>query len=70
MKYRVAVSWIMVEEVDIFAKSLEEAISIVNNDEGVIIDTSKDGSYLDDSFEVNQEVTEELNHVKDIGGTK
>ena len=66
MKYRIAVSWTMVHEVDIYAKSLKEAIEIVNRDEGVIIDTSKDGSYLDDSFEVNEQVTEELNNVENL----
>ena len=62
MKYRIAVSWTMVHEVEIYANSLEEAIKIVNEDDGTIINTDKDGCYLDDSFEVNEEVTKELNN--------
>lgn len=64
MEYTIAVSWTMVAEVKVRAKSLNEAIKLVDEDDGTIVNTSTDGNYLDDSFEVNREVTEELNNEK------
>ncbi len=56
-KYKVSVEWMMVAFIEVEASSIEEAISIVENEDGSL----PEGSYLDDSFQVNKEVTIELN---------
>ena len=53
--YKVFVEWIMVGEYDIEASSLEEAIDIANDQD------LPDGEYLSDSFEVNEELTRDMN---------
>lgn len=56
-KYKVAVEWMMTSFIEVEASSIEEAISIVENEDGSL----PEGDYLDDSFEVNRQVTIEIN---------
>lgn len=56
-KYKVSVEWIMFTTLEVEASSMEEAISIVENEDGSL----PDGDYLDDSFQVNTQITKELN---------
>ncbi len=56
-KYKVSVEWVMVAFIEVEASSMEEAISIVENED----ESLPEGDYLDDSFQVNKEVTIELN---------
>jgi hypothetical protein len=56
-KYTVAVEWIMWTDVDVEAESLDEAIRLVE----AMPDLPKNGEYLDSSFKVNREITEENN---------
>lgn len=56
-KYKVAVEWMMFSFLEVEAASMEEAISIVENEDGSL----PDGDYLDDSFQVNTQITKEIN---------
>jgi hypothetical protein len=56
-KYKVSVEWIMFATLEVEASSMEEAISIVENEDGSL----PDGDYLDDSFQVNTQITAEIN---------
>lgn len=60
-EFRVVCEWVKTHELTVYAEDLESAIDMVNEDDGTLIDTDTDGSYLDDSFEVNEEVTMTLN---------
>jgi len=57
-KFIIASQWIMVAETEVEANSLQEAIDLISNSD------IPDGEYLDDSFEINKEVTEMCN--KDV----
>ena len=50
-KYKIPVSWVMTDEIDVEANSLEEAIQKVEESNEL-----PDGEYLDSSFEVNREL--------------
>lgn len=54
-KFFVEVQWMMTKTMEYEANSLEDAIDQARND------LPTDGQYLDDSFEVNEEITAELN---------
>ncbi len=56
-KFKVAVEWVMTTDVVIEAETLEDAILQVED----MPELPDDGDYLDGSFEVNTEVTKELN---------
>jgi hypothetical protein len=56
-KYKVAVEWMMFSFIEVEAASMEEAISIVENEDSSL----PDGDYLDDSFQVNTQITTEIN---------
>lgn len=58
-KFKIAVSWTMLADMEIEADNLDDAIAIANQSE-----IPTDGTYCDESFEVNHEVTQELNKVK------
>lgn len=62
-KFTVACSWTMIGEFkDVEADTLEEAIrKVEDNDNNAFPISRADGEYLDDSFEINDEVTKELN---------
>jgi hypothetical protein len=53
----VAVEWMMFSFLEVEASSIEEAISIVENEDSSL----PDGDYLDDIFQVNTEITAEIN---------
>ena len=55
-KFKVAVEWVMTTDVVIEAETLEDAILQVED-----IPDFPDGDIVDGSFEVNMEVTRELN---------
>jgi hypothetical protein len=55
-KFKVAVEWVMIADVVIEAETLEDAILQVED-----IPDFPDGAIVDGSFEVNMEVTRELN---------
>jgi len=55
-KFKVAVEWVMTTDVVIEAETLEDAILQVED-----IPDFPDGVIVDGSFEVNMEVTRELN---------
>ncbi len=57
-KFKVSVEWVMTTDVVIEAETLEDAILQVED----MPELPDDGDYLDGSFEVNMEVTRELNH--------
>lgn len=57
-KYTVYVGWEMYADVEVEAFSLEEAIKIVE-DEWKLPDN---GEYVDGSYEINEEVTKEINN--------
>ena len=59
-KFTVAVEWIMNKDLVIEANSLAEAIRKAHDME----DLPEDGDYVDGSFEVNHEITRELNRSK------
>lgn len=61
--YKVVCEWTKTHEVEVYAENLEDAIEEVNSDDGTLINTDRDGAYLDDSFTVNMEVTDELNDI-------
>lgn len=56
--FKIAGEHISTFEVEVTANTLEEAIKWAEGD----MPTPKDTEYLDDSFQVNEEVTRELNH--------
>lgn len=56
-KFKVAVEWVMTANLIIEAETLEDAILQVED----MPDLPDNGDYLDSSFEVNHEVTRELN---------
>jgi hypothetical protein len=56
-KFKVAVEWVMTTDIVVEANSLAEAIRKAED----MDDLPDDGDYLDGSFEVNLEVTRELN---------
>jgi hypothetical protein len=56
-KFNVLVSWTVCAEVSVEADTLKEAIQQVEDMPGL----PEDGEYLDGSFEVNVEATEEVN---------
>ena len=56
-KYKVAGEWMMFSFIEVEASSIEEAISIVENEDSSL----PDGDYLDDSFQVNTQITAEIN---------
>lgn len=56
-KFKVAVEWVVTTDVVIEAETLEDAILKVED----MPELPDDGEYLDGSFEVNHEVTRELN---------
>lgn len=56
-KYKVAVEWMMCAFIEVDAASMEQAIEIVEGEESAL----PDGSYLDDSFVVNLEITRQYN---------
>jgi hypothetical protein len=56
-KFKIAVEWVMTTDVVIEAETLEDAILKVED----MPELPDDGDYLDGSFEVNTEVTRELN---------
>ena len=61
-KFKVAVQWTEIGEFEVEANSLDEAIAKVEENENDEYPTSKaGGEYVDDSFEVNMDVTQELN---------
>ncbi len=60
--YRVAGEYTCVFEVEVYAESLEDAIDIIENDDGTYVEIQ--GDYLDDSFYVNHELTESLNELQ------
>lgn len=55
--YKIAVSWEMYGYVKIKAESLEEAIKKAEDDETPL----PDGNYIDGSFLVDEQMTEEFN---------
>jgi hypothetical protein len=55
--YRVPVSWMMCGSVYMEADSLDEAIEKVIEEDGPL----PEGFYLDDSFQVDTDLAEELN---------
>lgn len=57
--YKVAGQYTCVFEVEVYAEYLEQAIHIIENDDGEYVEIK--GDYLDGSFSVNREVTESLN---------
>lgn len=61
-KFTIAVEWVMTADVVVEANSLDEAIRQVED----MPSLPEDGDYLDGSFEINSEVTRELNrkHLK------
>jgi hypothetical protein len=61
-KYTVSVEWVMYTDVDVEAESLDEAIRLVE----AMPDLPKDGEYLNRSFKVNREITEELNSQEEV----
>lgn len=56
-KFKVAVEWVVTTDVVVEAETLEDAILKVED----MPELPDDGEYLDGSFEVNHEVTRELN---------
>lgn len=60
--YKVSCEWAKSHLITVYAECLEDAIDIVNEDDGTLINTDTDGDYVDDSFWVNEEVTMELNN--------
>ena len=56
-KFKVAVEWVVTTDVVIEAETLEDAILQVED----MPELPDDGDYLDGSFQVNTEVTRELN---------
>jgi hypothetical protein len=58
-KFKVACSWTMIDEFEVEADTLEEAICKVEDNENNAFPLK--GEYLDDSFEINHDVTQELN---------
>ena len=58
--YRVAVEWTMVGEIEVEADNIEEA-----KDKAYDMDLPSDGEYLDGSFSMNDDVTDELNEKED-----
>jgi len=55
--FKIPVQWIMFDDIEIKANSLQEAIDIVN----LQYPELPEGQYCDDSFEVNKELVYELN---------
>lgn len=58
-KFKIACEWTMIDEFDVEADTLEEAILKVEENENNAFPLK--GEYLDDSFQINREVTAELN---------
>ena len=58
-KYTIAVEWIMHDFIEVDADSLQSAIQKAQEH-----DELPNGDYLDGSFEVNVEITRELNKTK------
>jgi len=57
-KFAVAVSWSVFGEMNIEAKTLEEAIQIAREDDSISL---PEGEYMDGSFVVDPEMSKELN---------
>ena len=55
MKHKVYFQWIMCDEIEIEADSIEKAIEMVEEDDTLTEDCK--GEYVDYSFEVNEEAT-------------
>jgi hypothetical protein len=58
-KFKIACEWTMIDEFDVEADTLEEAILKVEENENNAFPLK--GEYLDDSFQINRDVTAELN---------
>ena len=58
MKYKVMVEWVVCTTVEVEADSVEDAIQKVESDDSLI---PTEGSYLDGSLTINQEITYQLN---------
>jgi hypothetical protein len=64
-KYKIAVTWAVCGEAEVEANTLEEAIRKVEENENDEFPIAMfDGEYVDDSFEINQQCTKELNPIK------
>ena len=57
-KFKVAVEWSCYGNVSIEADSLEDAIHIAKSDPSIQL---PDGEYIEDSWQVNDEITREIN---------
>lgn len=57
--FTIAVEWVMYGEVKVEAENLDDAIGIAQNDPEIGLPL--DGEYLDGSWEVNKEITSEIN---------
>jgi hypothetical protein len=60
--YKVAVEWTMTKTLMIAADDLDEAMELAQDK-----DLPDDGEYLDESFTVNTELSEEINSQDDDG---
>ena len=64
MKYKIAVQWMVAGEFEVEANSLDEAMEKVCDNEKDEFSLEKaGGEFIDDSFDVNEEVTQELNSI-------
>jgi hypothetical protein len=61
--FKIAVQWTVCGEMEVKAKTLQDAIEIVENDPELPL---PEGEYIDDSFLVNAEMTEFLNNPKNF----
>ena len=60
MKYKIAYQYVLAGEIEVEASSLEEAKELSME---LSVDNEENEFYLEDSFEINEEMTEELNKV-------
>lgn len=63
-KFLVETQWIMTKTIEVEADSLEDAIEKIQDDV-FQNDIPSDGEYLTDSFEINKDITAELNKKTD-----
>jgi hypothetical protein len=61
MKYKIAVVWTMAGTYEVEADSLEEAKEIAEGSDPPCQKLPTDGEYVDDSFEIDEDRTSELN---------
>ena len=60
-KFIIPVSWTFIDNMEIEAATLDEAIEKANSSETPLPD---DGAYLEDSFKVDMEMVNEINTIK------